>query len=168
MITSPDAITKRLLIKHSTVSFFEKSNFPKATTSCIRYIFTVSWPRQKASLNLKIATFNTFSFPFIFVQSTPFLLCCFSLGSSPLVANSASIFSCSLSFILQLLFSEISSPFPRCSSLKFCLLSLFLSCSLLRCSSVKLRLLSLSLSHCSSLKFCLLSLALCCSRSRWA
>ena len=131
----------------------------------------------------------TFSFPFVFVQSTPFLLCCFSLRSLSLVANSASIFSCFLSFILQLLFSEISSPFPRCSSLNFCLLSLFLSCSLLRCSSVKLpllslslscslwryfwhcssvklRLLSLSLSHCSSLKFCLLSLALCRSRSR--
>ena len=101
-------------------------------------------------------------------------------------------FFCSLSFILQLLFSEILLPFPfsfllfpLCSSLKFCLLFLFLSCSLSRCSSVKLHLLSLSLScslwhsssvklrplslslsRCSSVKFCLLSLALCCSRSR--
>ena len=165
-------LNKQSCNSHSTVSFFEKSNFPKATTSCIQYIFTVSWPRQKASVNLKIATFNTFSFLFVFVQSTPFLFCCFSLHSLPLVANSASIFSCSLSRSFSSCSSvkfcrlslSLSCSFPRCSALKFCLLSLFLSCSLSRCSSVKLRLLSL----CSSVKLRVLSLALCRSRSRWA
>ena len=56
--------------------------------------------------------FNAFSsFPLVFVYTTPVSPCCFSLSSSPLVANSASIFPCFRSFILELLFSEILPPF---------------------------------------------------------
>ena len=79
---------------------------------------------------------------------------------------------------MQLLFSEISPPFPASFLLSLPLLvseiapqfSVSFSLSLSRCSSVKLRLLSVllscSLSRCSSVKLRLLSLFLRCSLSR--
>ena len=62
------------------------------------------------------------SSPFMFVYVTPVFPFCFSLASLPLVANLASIFSCFLSFILKLLFSEILPPFSVSLVFPFALL----------------------------------------------